>query len=84
VLRNFADNDTTADVMQFRVGREERDDSRIPTRLADFERLDPRQVVRTRTFTFTNGTHTARAAGWSTGSHSIRSGWRLSPRMSSK
>jgi spore coat protein A len=57
VLRNLAASDTTADVMQFRVGRDERDDSRIPTRLADFERLDARQVVRTRTFTFANATH---------------------------
>jgi spore coat protein A len=57
VLRNLAGSDTTADVMQFRVGRDERDDSRIPTILADFERLDPRQAVRTRTFTFTNDTH---------------------------
>jgi spore coat protein A len=54
VLRNLAGGDTMADVMQFRVGRDERDDSRIPTRLADFERLDPRQAVQTRTFTFTN------------------------------
>jgi spore coat protein A len=54
VLRNLAGSDTTADVMQFRIGRDERDDSRVPTRLADFERLDARQVVRTRTFTFTN------------------------------
>src|SRR5262249_52091070 len=57
VLRNLAGSDTTSDVMQFPVGRDERDDSRIPTRLADFERLDPRQAVRTRTFTFTYGTH---------------------------
>jgi spore coat protein A len=57
VLRNLAGSDTAADVMQFRVGGDARDDSRIPARLADFERLDPRQAVQTRTFTFTNGTH---------------------------
>jgi len=57
VLRNLAGSETTTDVMQFRVGGDERDDSRIPTRLADFERLDSRQAVQTRTFTFTNGTH---------------------------
>jgi len=56
-LRNIAGGDTTADVMQFRVGRDERDDSRIPARLADFEHLDPRNAVQTRTFTFRYGTH---------------------------
>jgi spore coat protein A, manganese oxidase len=57
VLRNLAGNDTTASVMQFRVGAAERDDSRIPTRLADYERLDPGRADRTRTFTFANAMH---------------------------
>jgi spore coat protein A, manganese oxidase len=54
VLRNLAGSDTTGDVMQFRVGGDEPDDTRIPTRLVEYERLDPQNAVRTRTFSFTN------------------------------
>jgi FtsP/CotA-like multicopper oxidase with cupredoxin domain len=45
----------TANVMRFRVVRRGADDTRIPSRLAEVERLVPPRGARLRTFTFTRG-----------------------------
>jgi spore coat protein A len=52
VLLNQRGDDELGRIMRFDVVRAERDDSRVPARLADFEPLHPRQARRTRTFVF--------------------------------
>src|SRR4029453_6222262 len=52
VLLNRRGDGSLGRIMRFDVARKERDDSRVPERLADFEPLRPSQAVRTRTFVF--------------------------------
>src|SRR5215510_4542044 len=52
VLLNQRDDEALGRIMRFDVVRAERDDSRVPERLADFEPLDRLQARRTRTFVF--------------------------------
>jgi spore coat protein A len=52
VLRNKQARDGTSELMRFDVVRQERNESMVPAKLAEFERLDPRQAVATRTFDF--------------------------------
>jgi spore coat protein A len=54
-LANRFGDGSTAQVMQFRVVREERDDSEIPAQLAEIERLDPGNASQTRRFRFHSG-----------------------------
>jgi spore coat protein A len=57
-LRNDLGRGTTADVMQFRVGRRAADDSSVPERLSTIESLRPRMATTTRDFVFrTSGDH---------------------------
>jgi spore coat protein A len=53
----------TGDVMRFRIVRAASDDSRIPDRLTDFERLTPPAGAPVRTFSFTRG-GVGGHAGW--------------------
>ncbi|ONI83008.1 copper oxidase [Actinosynnema sp. ALI-1.44] len=55
VLANVAGADSTAEVMRFRVTRQETDRSSIPDRLSHFEKLDRSQAVATRSFDFRRG-----------------------------
>jgi len=52
VLLNERDEGALGRIVRFDVVRAERDDSRVPERLADFEPLSPLQSKRTRTFVF--------------------------------
>ncbi len=52
VLTNRLGDGNTTQIMQFRVVRQAKDESAIPATLAQVERLDPAQAVRTRTFDF--------------------------------
>lgn len=52
VLENRRGNGSLGRVMRFDVVRQERDDSMVPTRLAEFEPLQRSQAIRTRTFVF--------------------------------
>jgi spore coat protein A len=54
LMNRFGDG-STAQVMQFRVVRQERDDSAIPAQLAQFEQLDPAGAGETRRFRFHSG-----------------------------
>ena len=54
-LRNKQATDNGADIMRFDVVRREKDDSSIPEKLSDFERLDPHDAVTTRLFDFSYG-----------------------------
>jgi spore coat protein A len=51
-LRNKAGSGTAADVMRFHVVRPARDDSAVPAKLAEVERLDRAAATVTRTLTF--------------------------------
>ncbi|WP_020580305.1 multicopper oxidase family protein [Actinopolymorpha alba] len=55
VLRNRAGKDSAAQVMRFRVVRNERDDSAVPNRLSRIERLDPARAKVTRDLRFESG-----------------------------
>ena len=63
VLANTAGKDAASQVMRFRVARTEHDDSRVPSRLSRFVRLDPAQAKVTRTLKFESG-RTHGHAGW--------------------
>jgi len=52
VLLNQRGDRTLGRIMRFDVVRAERDDSKVPERLADFEPLSPLHATRTRTFVF--------------------------------
>jgi spore coat protein A len=52
VLLNQRGNGSLRRIMRFDVVRKERDDSRVPERLAAFEPLQPSRAIRTRTFVF--------------------------------
>ncbi|GAB1510442.1 multicopper oxidase family protein [Actinophytocola sp. KF-1] len=54
-MANTLGSGTTAHVMRFRVTSRVRDDSRVPARLSEIERLDPARAVRTREWRFTRG-----------------------------
>ena len=54
LVNRFGDG-STAQVMQFRVVRNERDDSAIPAKLAEIEWLDPANASQTRHFRFHSG-----------------------------
>jgi FtsP/CotA-like multicopper oxidase with cupredoxin domain len=54
-VHNGFGSDSTADVMRFRVGRRVADDSRVPDRLSQIERLDPAKAVRIREWRFRRG-----------------------------
>jgi spore coat protein A, manganese oxidase len=54
LMNRFGDGSTSR-VMQFRVVREERDESVIPAQLAEIERLDPANASQTRRFRFHSG-----------------------------
>jgi spore coat protein A len=54
LVNRFGDG-STAQVMQFRVVRSERDESAIPTQLAEVEPLDPGSASQTRRFRFHSG-----------------------------
>jgi spore coat protein A len=58
-LTNGFGDGATGKVMQFRVTRQARDDSTIPGKLVDFERLSPSQASTRRHFDFDS-----RAEGW--------------------
>jgi len=51
-LRNSADEGAMGQIMQFHVTRRERDDSVIPSRLSEFDTLDPADAIATRAFDF--------------------------------
>ncbi|KAB8169886.1 multicopper oxidase domain-containing protein [Streptomyces sp. 3MP-14] len=51
-LVNDFGSGTTADVLEFRVVREARDESEVPERLSEIERLDPADAVRERDMVF--------------------------------
>lgn len=55
-LRNELGDDSVANVMRFDVVRTVRDDSRVPSRLATLERLEPPAGALRRTFKFRRGT----------------------------
>jgi spore coat protein A len=62
-LKNRLGEGSTADVMRFRVNREEREESAIPGRLSemgDFEALGESDATRTREFRFTRVGHDGR------------------------
>jgi spore coat protein A len=62
-LKNRLGEGSTADVMRFRVNREEREESAIPVRLSDmgeFEALGESDATRTREFRFTRVGHDGR------------------------
>jgi FtsP/CotA-like multicopper oxidase with cupredoxin domain len=52
VLLNERGDGALGRIIRFDVVRKERDDSRVPERLAEFEPLQPAKAVRTRTFVF--------------------------------
>lgn len=52
VLRNKESDGAAGEVMRFDVARQEKSDSTIPARLAQFDRLDPRNAATTRFFDF--------------------------------
>jgi len=52
VLLNTRGDGALGRIIRFDVVRKERDDSRVPERLAEFEPLQPVKAVRTRTFVF--------------------------------
>lgn len=54
LLNTFGENGT-GQIMRFRVARQARDESSIPARLADFERLSPSSATATRQLNFTLG-----------------------------
>jgi spore coat protein A, manganese oxidase len=59
-LKNRIGEGTTADVMRFRVVREEKEESAVPERLSDmsdFDGLDESEAVLTRDFNFTRAGH---------------------------
>jgi spore coat protein A, manganese oxidase len=55
VLTNAEGEGGARQVMRFRVGRRERDESRIPSRLGRLERLDPARAKVTRSLRFESG-----------------------------
>jgi spore coat protein A, manganese oxidase len=55
VLANVVGDGSAGQVMRFRVTGDEPDDSAIPSRLSQFERLDPARARVTRTFRFESG-----------------------------
>jgi spore coat protein A len=59
-LTNRLGSGTTKPIMQFRVARRGRDDSHVPPKLSDLERLDARQAATTRDFLF----RSAEEGGW--------------------
>ncbi|MBV1855586.1 multicopper oxidase domain-containing protein [Catellatospora sp. NEAU-YM18] len=59
-LTNLAGTGPTVNVMAFRVTRTASDDSSVPAKLSDFERIDPAEAVRERSFDF----HRAGDEGW--------------------
>ncbi|WP_239137851.1 multicopper oxidase family protein [Sphaerisporangium rufum] len=54
-LLNELGDGSTGKVMKFRVARTARDESSVPGRLSQFEKLDPAKAVRTRDFSFERG-----------------------------
>ncbi|MFC4587984.1 multicopper oxidase family protein [Sphaerisporangium corydalis] len=54
-MLNGLGDDSTAQVMKFRVTRKATDDSTIPARLSQYETLDPGKAVKTRDFAFERG-----------------------------
>ena len=54
-LKNRIGEGSTAQVMRFHVVRTEKDDSTVPGRLAEVEKLDPDRVAETRRFRFERG-----------------------------
>jgi spore coat protein A len=62
-VRNQLGQDSTADVMQFVVARAAAQAGRVPSRLADVERLQRSAVTATRVFRFRRGVVNLRA-GW--------------------
>ncbi|WP_370934462.1 multicopper oxidase family protein [Amycolatopsis sp. cg13] len=65
-LVNRLGTGTTTQVMRFRVVRRAKDDSRIPARLSEVERLDRAQATVTREFAFRSGQFNGRH-GWTIG-----------------
>ncbi|GAA3719384.1 multicopper oxidase family protein [Nonomuraea antimicrobica] len=59
-LKNTLGDGGTADVMRFRVARKAKDDSRVPSRLVEFERLSRSSATRTRQVNFTQGANDGR------------------------
>ena len=55
VLKNLLGRGSTADVMRFDVIRKEKDESRIPPRLADVEEPEPAKAAASRSFQFERG-----------------------------
>ena len=55
VLKNLLGRGSTADVMRFDVIRKEKDESRIPPRLADVEEPEPAKAAAGRSFQFERG-----------------------------
>src|SRR5215213_3245540 len=55
VLKNLLGRGSTADVMRFDVVRKEKDESRIPRRLADVEEPEPAKAAASRSFQFERG-----------------------------
>ncbi len=55
VLKNLLGRGSTADVMRFDVVRKEKDESRIPPRLADVEEPEPAKAAASRSFQFERG-----------------------------
>ena len=68
-LVNRLDDGAMGEVLRFDVARRAKDDSRVPSRLASIERLDPADVVVTRDFKLSLG-----ARGQGHGSHGSSGG----------
>jgi spore coat protein A, manganese oxidase len=64
VLRNSSANGPTGQVMQFRVVRDERDDTAIPPQLSEIEHLDPAMATITRQFKVTRGPNVNGMTTW--------------------
>ncbi len=64
LLANTAGQGGTGQVMRFRIGRRERDESTVPARLSRVERLDPARARVTRTLKFESGRMRGGHPGW--------------------